>query len=258
MNWRILSLMDIDPYRFQSVREAVLFSVKSGISPSTVTLLKNSIEYVSIGGKANIAETVNLDYCMDMGIPVSRSIIPHSSSAFNSNDIKCNAILNEESVNALKTRDSLKNIFSEVALNMMGALGLQVENPVGTNNLNVAGKKVGTFAVYSIGKTSRITIVSISFIIDFNVDLAEKALISKRNMRETMTTITNVSGRTPSFNEVKNAVMETYVETLGIVFEEAVLTPAELLISEELLEGKYRSDSWIKTGRWSPVRDYGG
>lgn len=223
-------------------------SVSENLAPNTMLFAQLSGEHVSIGKNANIKEMVQLDFCRRNGIPVLRSPSPNNKSVFiDSNSIRCLAVANRDTF----TADTAK-FFYEAAAASLKSLGLEARYVPKTNNIVVKGKKVSVCSVHVHGNS---ILFPWSIALDFNYDRAEKAIISPKNMREWVTTVKRELGRRVSVDELKVAVRQGFQQTLGITFEEGELSTKELSAVEELLP-KYTSETWLKYGKWSPVKDY--
>lgn len=242
--WRFIELRDLEPYRFHCMREALANSVGGGFSPNTLLLTQLAGEHVSIGRMAGISQMVQLDFCRRNGIPITRSFSPSRTSAFiDSNSIRCLAVA---------TKSITEQVFYEAAVTSLRALGLEAEHIPKTNDIVVKGRKVSVCSVHPHGNS---ILFPWSIALDFNHDRAEQAILSPKDMREWVTTIKKELGKEVSVDELKGAVKQGFQQTIGITFEEGELSTRELSNIEELLP-KYTSETWLKYGKWSPVKEY--
>jgi len=118
------------------------------------------------------------------------------------------------------------------------------------------GKKVSSIGMY--GVFGDVWIYSIDIFMNFNFEIAEKAIVSKHKvpMHETMTEIRVEAGRDISFEEMIDALKDAIEEEYNIEFDISDrLTDAEEALIESLRE-KYTSNLWLRLGKWSPVKDY--
>lgn len=241
--WRFVEL-SLEPYRFTCIREALAVCVGEGLSPNTLLFPQLSEEYVGIGKLTNISQMVHLDFCKTNDIPIIRSFSPVRTSSFiDSNSIRCWAVA---------TKGITKQAFFEAAVASLKSLGLKAEHVPKTNNIVIKGRKVSVCNVHRHGNS---ILFPWSIALDFNYDRAEKAIYSPRNMREWVTTVRKELGREVSVGELKDAVKQGFQQTLGITFEEGGLSTEEISKIEELLP-KYTSETWLKYGKWSPVKEY--
>lgn len=234
--WRFIDLRGLDPYVFQCLREVLTES------PRTMLFTQLLGEHVSIGKNANLTKMVRQDFCKENGIPIIRSMSPVKTQVFvDENTIRCLVVANE-------------NIpFYEAAVASLKYFGLDARHIQDTNNIVIKEQKVSVCNIHSHRNS---ILFPWSIALDFNYDRAEKAIISPKDMRGWVTTVKKELGREVSVDELKGAVKHGFQQTLGIVFEEGELFAEELNGVKELLP-KYKSESWLRTGRWSPVKDYG-
>ena len=253
---RFIEIGDSDPYEFRSLRESLVSNVDSGVSPSTAVLLQITRKHIYLGRMANIKKMVDADYCKDNDILIIRATESSASSLIHSNVIKFYLILDETSHLLSGNIKSIEARFAKAIVDTMKSLGLQVEHPPRSNNLIIDGKKMGGLFFHWLGRMSKTLQVTVTLTLQFNHDEAEKAITSPKDMREWVSPITSILGRVLSLDEVRDAILEVYPETLDVVFESDVLSPEEEQESENILR-KYKSENWLNTGRWSHVKDYG-
>jgi len=146
-----------------------------------------------------------------------------------------------------------RDLLYKCAIDSLKSLGLEATNPPKTNNVLIDDKKISLSSIRIIGD---VIAFAWSIALDFDYDLAEKTIVSPRNMREWVTSLKKELGRTVSVDELRDAIKQGFQQTLEIVFEDADLS-AEELMRIDLLLPKYKSELWLKTGRWSHVKDYG-
>ncbi len=249
--FRYVFMDDLEPFRFQSIKEALVKLIGEGISPNTL-ILSNPDPYVSIGQKGNIDKLVNVEYCEENNIPIVRSFSPHDSSIFYSSMLRCSFYINSES--SFMTGGAIISLMNRAVVETLEQLGVEVDYPVGTNNVLVAGKKIAFANWFTFPKT---VWFAFNIILVSSYDEAEKAINSPKDMRIHTTSIESELGRQVSFDEMKDVLTDTFQQILDVDFEEGSLTAEEEALSDKL-EVKNRSESWLKTGRWSPVKDYGG
>jgi len=241
--WRVIELRDLDPYDLYPMLEVMISAVGRGASPNTLFIVK-ATEYVVVGKKANIAKKVKIDYCKKHNIPIVRGFMTHGSSALFGRVMSYYLLL--------KGRTDV-DILKKAVLDALRELGLSVVHPSGANNLLFGKKKLGAIGSYYFKGT---TLLSLILFMEPSVDLAEKTLISPHDMRIYTTTVNEALGREASIDEISNSVRQGLQRILGVEFEDGSLSAEEEELREKLKE-KYTSESWIKTGRWSPVKDYG-
>jgi len=248
--WRFIALRNIDPYTFQCVRETLTTSVDRGIAPSTLLLEQPSSPFIAVGKFTNVGSIVNVAFCQESGIPIIRTISPHASHGFyDQNCLRCIFV-----AKSLLFPDSpiFYKFFYKAVMASLRNLGIQADHQPDTNNILIEQKKLSVISQGVFGETM---MMSCSLPLDFDYDSAEKAIISKKDMRQWVTTINKELGRDVSFDEVLDAIKQGFRSVLEVEFVDNELTGEEIRIGEEV-KGKYLSETWAKTGRWSPVKDY--
>lgn len=248
--WRFIILREVDPYIFQCAREVLTTSIGKDIAPSTLLVEQPSSPFVPVGKDTDLHSKVRLQFCKENGIPIIRTTSHHASSGlYDTNSIRC--VLVTKSLLFPNWELFNKSFYKSIVASLK-VLEIQAEHQPGSNNILVGQKKTSTSSGIMVGNTM---MMSCTLSLDFNYDLAEKAIISKKDMREWVTTINEELGRDVSFDEVCGAVKLGFQKVLHVRLEGANLTGEERNISEALME-KHQSESWLKYGRWSPVKDY--
>lgn len=255
--WRLLDLGVIDPYDGEPVREILLTAFKRGLIPSTLcfNVLGRS---AWIGRKTNLEESINLEYCRRENIPILRGI-QNGGGGLNDGDmLQCNLVSRGKPLH-----DDVRRAENFIA-KALRLMGLEACHKLKSNDVLLNGKKVsgtGTLLLPSGLFLSTGTVA-----LDFNYDLCDKVLlpVSKKfvnkeaeNHREWVTTLKTAFGREVSYSEVVSAIKKVFESELQVGFEVSTsLTDIENQMLGGLRE-KYKSEVWLKTGRWSPVKDYG-
>jgi len=132
-----------------------------------------------------------------------------------------------------------------------------------SNDVLVKGKKISGSA--SRFSPNEFFVFAANVIVDFNYDLCESTLLpfpksfankEAKSHREWVTTLKVELGREVSFSEVSSAIKKGFETVLQVEFDMAdAITEAEKQILEGIQE-KYHSESWVKYGKWSPIKDY--
>lgn len=250
--WRLIDLGIIDPVEYVSIKELLLTALERELIPNTLCFSIPK-RHVWMGPTTNMRRRVNLEYCQKEGIPIIRDFSGGSGAAIHDED---------SFAYDLAAREMIPDM--ECVLKSLQGMGLDAHKKERSNDILVAGKKIsggmGRF------QPNGIYVAGGGVIIDFNYDLCEKALLTPPDLfvdkeakshTEWVTTLKTQLGREVTYEEVGALLKETFESFLQIEFDVAThLTVAEEQILEEL-QVKYRSDEWLRTGRWSPVKDYG-
>lgn len=238
--WRFIELRDLDPYDYYSSMEAMISTIGKGTSPNTLFIVKLK-EHVTLGKGTSIAKRVKFDYCKEQGIPVVRGLMPHNSSALFGCLMLYHLLLKDDGVDL--------NILRNAVLE---ALDLSVVQPTNSNNLIFDNKKLGIISNYDFKGTILLTVC---LFMEPSIDLAERTLISPHDMRSYTTTVNEALGSEASIDEISSSVRQGLQRVLDVKFEDGSLTTEEEALKRRLAE-KYKSESWLKYGKWSPVKEY--
>lgn len=247
-NFRYVFMDDLEPFKFQSVKEALVELIGEGSSPNTL-VISNPNPYVSIGSQGSIKEKVNIEYCAENNIPIVRSFSEHGASIFYDKMLRCSFYINKES----SLMEELIPLVNLAVVETLGQVGVEVDYPPETNNVLTNGRKIA-FANWF--KFPKALWFAFNIILISSYDTAEKAINSPKDMREHTTSVESESGRRVSFEEMSSVLRDVFQGVLGVNFIEGSLTDEEEALSNKI-EVKNHSESWIKTSRWSPVKDYG-
>ncbi|MBA7651570.1 Octanoyltransferase LipM [subsurface metagenome] len=246
---RFINLSDTDIHVFQCLYDVLAVSAASG----PILLLEQPREQVVIGRKAIMEECVHLDFCRTNGIPIIRTPSPHNRSMVSYEQaLKGMVAISLESPLIAGAAEG-KSLIVKSLVASVNNLGLSASYLPKSNNITVGGRKVSAIISWV---SHNILLFGFSLLLDFDYDRAEQTIISEKNMRESLTTIRKESGRDVTIEEVKTALKQGFSSVLKIELIDDELTEKETKKAEEAGE-KYLSESWIKYGRWSPVKDYG-
>ncbi len=249
--WRLIDLGELDPYEYYPTLESIISSIGRGISFNTMTFVQMQ-DHVTIGTKTDRTKRVKLEYCKDKNIPVIRSTHRHSSSGFHDpGTLQCSLFLNKE-VPFITGEELTHEFLIKYVLIALKSLGFQVTYPAKSTNLICSKKKIGTTGTMNLRK---VLWLGLNIFIVSSVEKAEKTIVSRRDMRATCTTLSTERGKKVSVDEVRDAIMQSFGQIPNLRLEQRSLSHEEEVLREKLRE-KYTSESWIKYGKWSPVKDY--
>lgn len=255
----MLDFEELDPFEAYALVEAL---VKSE-GPNTF-LLYTSPTYVALG-KTTALTSVNVEECERNAIPIVRYMKGNWGPMFQHHDVLHPIIfynIDEESYPA--NREDLFKIVLRIIVKTCEKFGLKAKRSTyrpRSNDILIGDKKVSGIAFFK--KRDRI-VFSTPLTLGFDYDLADKILNipdSKfadkpyKTMREWVTSLRRELGREVSMEDVKTAFIKAFEEEHGTILEQGELTEAEKAIVKGLRE-KYTSESWIKWGKWSPVKEY--
>ncbi|MBA7615030.1 hypothetical protein ES703_22306 [subsurface metagenome] len=243
---------------FRGVSWSWLEDFRRGLSTTTENTLafcQLADRAVVMGARAIELERVHSDYCKANGIPVIRSVLPHGETGYSdSGEFRVCAAINNTSGYAISSTNMGRRYLSKVIIAALNFLNINADWE--GCNIFVSGKKIGAVTAYQF---SDVILLKSHVFLDWDIDTAEKAIISpKHDMRERIRTLKQL-GKDVSFDELKDAVKQAFQQVFGITLE-GELPNKELVdgikASIEGLHPKYASETWLKYGKWSPVKDY--
>lgn len=250
MLWRLVDLGKKDPYFISALQEMLRRGFDEGVAQNSIILARFSEPTAWIGLRTSSKE-LHEEYCEAQKIVVVRGDPgPPLPLYYDSSHIIGHFAW--KPVKKASREEALILLQNGVA-QAARIIGLDARRRIDGNDVLVGTKKIASMGMFQY-KDAWIT--GFSILCNFDFDVAEKAIIPKRDMRETMTTINAEADRDVPFEEIVLAVKEGFESILGeevIVSED--LTESENQISEGLME-KYQSEEWLNRGRWSPVKDY--
>jgi len=248
---RLLDLGLREPYDGIPLKEVLLTARDKGLIPDTLAFYRFK-RLAWVGRTGNLQKRVNVEYCRRENIPIIRGSSMGGGSLNDGNVLQYDLV---SSGSLAKDDIRLAMNYTTRALQFMG---LDPEITTKRNDVLLNGRKVsGTGTVVL---PSGVFFSSGTLIFDFDYDLCERVLQPRDrpvSHRDWVTTLKAQLRREVPFSEVISAIKQVFETELKIEFEVSTsLTEAEEQILESLQE-KYRSEEWLKTGRWSPIKDYG-
>ena len=246
--FRFLYLPNLDGYEYQAIRETVFTGIIRGVSPNTMIITYPLEAYVRVARQTDLNKKVRRKYCAENNIPIARSTSPHASGSGYTSSQRMRCILLFDK--SLYTKLS-RNKLIDAIIYCLNQLGI-VANISGRNNIMVGDRKL---ASYSARSNDYLVISGFRVYLSSSIDMAEKTIISPKDMRRYTTTIKDEIDRLVSHEEMRDRMFDAYQQTLHISFEEGVLSDTEKIMADQYLI-KHKSKLWIETGRWSPIKDY--
>lgn len=253
--WRLLKLGNVDVYTFLSLYEALEIAKNRGTIGNTLALARPLVS-VLVGKNKSISE-VNVPFCKENNIPISRNIV--SGGPF-LNGGWCGCIIVSD-IDFFPGKSVILDYLMECMVKACQILGMPANRRPKSNDVLVRGRKISGAGLNFFKDTLSF---GATLGLDFDADLAEKTLRvspekfmdkEAKTVAEWVTYARRELGREVSLEEVEAALIQGFGDVLGVQFEEAKLTTGELATIDEL-QVRYRSEEWIKYGRWSPVKDY--
>lgn len=259
--WTLVKLGDMNPYTAKALDEALIIARNGGIIGNTLVVRK-ALTSIWLGRKASLS-LVNVPFCKENDIPIARAFQDGGATLVGGlpgfSLVMDRELFSSKYDNRLLIECIVK-AYQELGLPAKARLGA---NNVLSNDIVVREKKIAGTTIERFGDT---LFFGGTITLDFDYDLARKVLRipsekfrdkKAKSVDEWVTSAKIELGREVGFDEAVYALKKGFEEVLQVEFDVSTsLTEAEEQILEGLQE-KYRSDEWLKTGRWSPVKDYG-
>ena len=234
--------------------EALLAARAQGIIPDTLRYLRFSPPVALVGYHQAVAEEIRVEYCLQEGIDVNRRITGGGAIFFDEGQLGWELIASRRSLSLGLTMEEITEAICRAAARGLETLGLEARfRP--RNDIEIQGRKIsGTGAAFE----GDVFLFQGTLLIDFNLEHLIKALripIEKLNhkeltsARERVTSLKEQLGRTPSLEEVKEALEKGLRIGLGLQFREGEITRTGSgpYSGNTLL--KMRSGDWIQGSR---------
>ncbi len=247
--WRILPLRIDDAFMSMAIDEALLKLNSEGRSPNTLRFWRWSPSAVSLGCFQSVEREVNLGVAKEYGVDVVRRITG-GGAVFHDQDgeLTYSVVCGQDDL-PLDIIESYKLICGGLVHGFQ-KLGLQAEfRPV--NDVQVGGKKIsGSAQTRRWGSVLQHGTVLISPDIHKMFELLKVSheKISDKfitSVFERVTTVERELGRKPSFEEIREAMIAGFEESLSVKLVKGKLTEEELKLAEEL-RPKYASEKWLR------------
>lgn len=253
--WRLLKLGEVDAYTSDALNEMLGLAKSREIIGNTLALYRPP-SLVWLGRRTSLSH-VNVSLCKEKGIPISRGLMAGGVFLFG-NQCKYTLVLDK---GFFPHGDVAFISLIKCVVKACQILGMPASRR--SNDVLVGGRKIVGTGMCSL-KDALVFVGSLS--LDFDYDLAGSLLRvpaekfkdkNAKTVSEWVTSARRELGREVSYEEAESALVQGFGDVLGVQFEEAGLTAEELAVLDEL-EVKYKSESWLKYGKWSPVKEYQG
>lgn len=259
MSWRLLNLDGKTPSECRALREVFLLEIEEKRSPNTVAF--TCLEaYVLLGERSNY-NTINVDECKTRNIPIVRTKEAGDTTLYTPTVFNfCIAYDVSEGTQPAKSLDA-RALIKEIIIEVCRKYGVTATPRHSKNDVLAGGRKLCGMAVRQYGNCM---LASVIFTIDFDYDLADTLLDipdSKfedkphKTVRDWVTSLRKESGIPVSMDDVKAILIATLEAKFDMSLNEGQLTAEENSALDKLTE-KYNSESWLKYGKWSPIKDY--
>ena len=263
MSWRLLEFDDRNLYEVAALPFMIAEEIEKGRSPKTVIFTTE--RGISMGKIASLS-SINMEECRKQSLPIVRYEISgdwgpclsdenglYFFSIYDTTDEKYSSDVREAT-----------RIIVDSVISVCKSFGLSAERSghrPDSNDVVIDNRKI---CGITITRSGNCIIGNFSFIVGFDFDLAEKVLKipeSKfddkpyNNIRGWLTTLRGELGREILIKEVRSAFIKSFEDQYGMKLVGGTLTEIEEIKVRDRAE-VYRTDDWLKYGKWSPVKDY--
>lgn len=243
---RVLDLGVVPPLRSQACYHAAAYAMNE-YTPDTIILVSPASPYVCIGFHQDAVKEVDLEYCRDRGLLVSRREVGGGAVYLDAGQLFVQWVFHPASLP--ESIEDKFRCFIKPMVQTYRSLGINaVQRPV--NDIHVAGKKIGGTGAAAVGRAE---VAVGSFMFDFDrAAMARVLRVPSEKMRDKihrslesyMTTMKDELGAVPERTEVKNLYLRAASECL-----QAEMIPGEWTEREEWearrLEELFRSPEWL-------------
>ena len=217
MSFRVIDAGMVSWLDSQVIYHAVA-SAMSGTNEPTLTLVNPSKPYICIGYHQELEKEVDVDYCRENGLPITRRQVGGGAVYLDENQLFWHIIVPRSQ--APYRIEDVYTRYLAGPVNALRAMGIPaVHRPV--NDIQVEGRKIGGTGAASIGDA--IVIVG-SLIFDFDYETMVRVLKVPsekfrdkvyQSMREYLTTIRRELGsNAPTWEQGKHMLIEAIAKSL--------------------------------------------
>jgi lipoate-protein ligase A len=238
---RFLRFNNIEPHQYAATLEVLSVSgvntlaIFAGITPPACLIPKQAV----------IDEVVNRENCLKDNVSIIRyETVPRGGAHWKDTGSFKGQFLMDRKPELHRREQTIRESASNALLDSYRALGVNAEHPVHSNDVVFQGWKIGTASQYAHPKMA---VFSWSAVVDFNYDLAEKYVRSKKPMREWVLPVRSVVPDI-SMDKIVAAVRSAF-DRLPIELADETLTRQEEE-SVQSLQAKYHSERWNVHGEY--------
>ncbi len=247
---RFIDLSTHDAYTNMAIDEAIMLALQDTRVPPTMRLYRWQPSAVSIGTFQGMTAEVNVEACKREGIDIVRRITGGGAVYHDyDGEITYSIILPRgHRLAPADIQKSYETICNGIIWGLH-RLGIKAHfAPI--NDVVVANRKISGNAQtrrHSCLLQHGTVLVSLDVEKMFSVLRVSAEKVSDKaisDVKQRVTSIKDVLGRSVSFSEVRNALKAGFEEALEIELVPGSLTPAEMANVERLVREKYKTDEW--------------
>ncbi len=243
---RLLNLGLVPPIRSQTIYHAVGHAMDAD-TPDTIILVAPDHPYVCIGYHQDLEREVDLDYCRDHGLPVTRREVGGGAVYLDAGQLFVQWVLHRDALPP--SLEAKFDLYIRPLVETYQALGIPAyHRPV--NDIHVAGKKIGGTGAAQMGE-AEVLVGSLMFTFD-KATMARVLKVSSEKMRDKifesleqyMTTMAEQLPALPDRAAVADLYLARAAAALGRQIVPGEPTAAELALATEL-DARFVSDEWL-------------
>ncbi|MEM3074108.1 MAG: DUF116 domain-containing protein [Nitrososphaerales archaeon] len=254
--WRLLDTGLRSAAENMALDDIILECRSRNLVPDTLRFLRFKPPAVLVGYHQDVLHEVRLEYVKSRGIDVNRRITGGGAIYFDENTIGWEIIASKASLDESIKIEGLFEVMCRAPIIALSKLGLEARfRP--RNDIEVKGKKIS-----GTGGTERegAFLFQGTLLTDFDIESMIKSLkipIVKLKDKEIASAKQRVTcikwelGDTPSFEELKSLLVESFSEALDVNFKEGDLSECEQNLLQEKLP-YFQSEEWIYLDRRAP------
>jgi len=247
--WRLLDLGGLEPFRAQTLYEAVAVTVGRGQSSNTLVLCNPAKPYVCIGFHQELEKEVDVDFCRKNHLPIIRRSQGGGAVYLDSNQQFYQVVAKRGDPSVPANVERFFEKFLKPTIHACRRLGLPAEykpiNDVVVNNRKISGN--------GAGELDGSAVLVGNIILDLDYDSMSRVLKVPsekfrdklaKSMSEWVTSLKRELGSIPPLGEIKRSLIEGY-ENIGIQFRTGILSEAEEQIFNCETRPKHLSQEWL-------------
>jgi lipoate-protein ligase A len=276
LTWRLLVTAPLDGPRNMAVDEALLRSRIDGAGPPTVRLYGWRPATVSLGYAQPLDAAVDLARCAALGVGLVRR--PTGGSAILHEPPACEVTYSVVGrAGDFPGADDVLETYRVIGRGL--AAGLRRLGVPAELAPLVRGRRAGALApAFCFGRTGAYELAIEgrkvagsaqrrqrgaflqhgAVVLDADASRIRAVFPGEADPLARMTTLAEALGRRPTFDEVAAALAAGLAEALGARLEPGALSTAERALVADLVEAKYGTEAWTRTGRASGGVDRAG
>lgn len=220
-----------------------------------ILVLAPKTPYVCIGYHQNLEQEVDLEYCLEKGIPVFRREVGGGAVFLDGDQIFYQIVIHKDNPLARGRKAEFFERMLMPVVETYHELGIPVKFKPVNDVITAEGRKISGTGAAEIG--DYIILVG-NLIADFDYKTMVRVLRVPdekyrdkvfKSMTENLTTIKRETGRMPGWDEMVDPLLKNYEKVLGIL--EPSELPHEVREQIKKLEPDYLSNDWLHKKRRS-------